>query len=168
MTTERKEPRRFYVAPIGNRYSIWEIYGLPQGLPNEFEAIEYFALEEAQKRIEELENKLSPKDPYRFQMHARQAGKNFQMVKHILNEAIRLSKSEITVTEVPYDVITRLERQNEKLRECVEHYADRNNWGGKYPWQTMKSDDISLSNKKRLCGKRARQVLAEIENEKNG
>lgn len=58
--------------------------------------------------------------------------------------------------------IKRLSSENARLRECVEFYADRNNRGGSYPWQTMTSDDLEMVNKKNLCGKRARQCLASL------
>jgi hypothetical protein len=40
LTDQIKRGREFWIIPVGRKYSDWEIYGLPQGFPDEFKAQE--------------------------------------------------------------------------------------------------------------------------------
>ena len=54
--------------------------------------------------------------------------------------------------------LTKLKSENKKLRECVEFYADTNNWS----YQQI-IDDISEVNGSLEGGKLARKTLKEID-----
>ena len=65
------------------------------------------------------------------------------------------------------EIVSDIEEENKKLRECVEFYADRQSWNGRLI-SFQDSEILSMQDSryvKNKGGKRARQCLKEIKGE---
>lgn len=100
---------------------------------------------------------------------SRAFGKSSRELKNLINDYLNFRGIDIVVTSFDYDDYIRLKADNEKLRKCVEVYADQDWWeldesSNDYICSAPVADceQLFLESKNLFAGKLARQTLKEI------